>query len=129
MIREFRDVPLPREHDAEPLIEGADHQLANSLAGTVVSLEDVSGEEPRHPPAAPLGTVLEATAAGDHVLAHIAIDTASFGAGEIANMIEQGELVFGLWGVGKFDPETRQWLEIRPTSVRLTPRRRLSRRA
>jgi len=129
MIRRFRDVPLPRDPDALGLPDGADVKLADDVTGLTVQLEDASGEEPRHPPASPLGTVLEATPAGDHVLAEIAIDTASFGAGEIANMIEQGELVFGLWGVGKFDPATRRWLEIRPTSVRLTPRRLANRRA
>lgn len=127
MRREFRDVPLPRWHDNTPLIEGTDERLALELPGVAVCLDDPD-DDPAFPPEAkvqPLGTVTGATPAGDHVLATIEIDLDSLGADRIAQMLDLGEMRFGLWGVAEIDPVTHGVSGLRPTSVRISNTRPL----
>lgn len=128
MIREFRDVPLPRWHDDTPLVEGCDERLAIDLQGIPICLDDPT-EDCAFPPAArrePLGTVTSAMPAGDHVLATIVMDQAALGAEQIIDGLERGELAFGLWGIA--ETIGNEVLKLRPTSVRISNNRAMARR-
>lgn len=107
-------------------MEDADQKLAAVLPGVTVCL-DGDDEDPAFYPdrrAQPLGEIITATPAGDHVLATVMIDLDAFGADRIVECLDRGELRFGLWGTAEITPEGCI-VAMRPTSVRITHRRRL----
>lgn len=127
MRHEFRDVPLPRCHGSTPLIKGVAEKLAAELRGLTVCLDD-HDDDPAFPPepkVQPLGTVTGAAPAGDHVLATININLDALGADRIVQMINLGEMHFGLWGVAEIDPVTHEVSRLHPTSVRISNTRPL----
>ena len=122
VVREFTEVPLPRWHKQTPLCDGADRVLAETIVGIDLCLDGDEDEltlpRPRHQP---LGRVSAARAAGDHVLATIAVNMEAMGARELVAALDAGRMTFGLWGY--VVTKGQRILLVRPTSVRIIPRR------
>ena len=122
VIREFVDVPLPRWYKQTPLVLGADRVLAETIVGIDLCMDGDEDELalplPRHQP---LGRVSSANPAGDHVLATIAVNMEAMGARELTAAIDEGRMTFGVWG--RAVCEGQRILLLRPTSVRIIPRR------
>lgn len=122
MIREFTGVALPRWYRDTPLVLGADRVLAETIVGIELCMDGDEDELtlplPRHQP---LGRCSAADPAGDHVLATIAINMEAMGARELTAAIDEGRMTFGVWG--RAVTEGQRIVLLRPTSVRIIPRR------
>jgi hypothetical protein len=122
VIREYENVALPRWHRQTPLTAGADRVLAETIVGIELCLDGDEDElnlpSPRHQP---LGRCSSARAAGDHVLVTIAVNMEAMGARELVAAIDENRMTFGLWGHAV--TKGQQIVLLRPTSVRIIPRR------